>query len=158
MFGRSLARRRQQHRHTYAQVLQRDSFGRPTQGSDPLAAQPRRARLAAMVRSAMGGSLHSRSVNMLPLGALPATLAHRLASLPRHGGGAPVSLSSLGEIELQKLPLVAEHSVSSVDDWLQASAKLHSAGSQGGDQQAWQWGLDTQSLRLSANELEVRGR
>lgn len=122
----------------------------------------RRARLAALLRDTVGAGLQSRTIEMVPLAALPGALAHRMVPHAPGGNGLASSgpVASLGSIEVQQLPLRAGPPRSMlVDDWVSETASQSLAGQHNpgnGCNGGRQWRLDTHSLRLESNELEVR--
>ena len=91
------------------------------------AALTRRARLAALVSSEIGGS-----IEVLPIAGLPAALAHQLAPLEGSGQGSPLAAEAQGPPPAGR------------------------AGG-GDANRSRQWGLSTVSLQLKPGALEVGG-
>ena len=140
-----------------------------------LAGSGRRARLGALLSAQLqasdGPGPRSRvnAVDLLPLEALPTLLAHQLGSLRRAAAG-PLSGSrssgrasggqaqahtlggsSGGELDASK--------AADVDDWAGLALAASRPPSEPGSTppRSRQWGMDTDSLRLGAGELQVGG-
>ena len=133
------------------------------------ATQPRkRARLVALVEAELD-SANSQGIEMLPLDALPATLAHRMGSMRRHpprpastvqtsfrrGWSAPSSAAGKQHLdgEAQHLLAVPEEALLGSSGSQQPGHARPQSSSQ---LDGRQWGLNTQSLRVRPGDLQVR--
>ena len=144
------------------------SIGPATAGGAP---QPsKRARLAALVQAELG-SAASGGIEMMPLDALPATLAHRLGSIWRHPppptntpqGSLSSWAAAASAAAGQHLADEAHHLLAAPDESLLSMDRMgsrepaHARPQSTSQLGSRQWGLSTQSLRVRPGELQVRG-
>lgn len=112
----------------------------------------RRRRVQELLASSPGG-LRQR-IGLMPLEALPDALAHHVASMRHRRPGTPTATATQ-PVE-QELPLWSAHTP--VEDVLPLLWQPQSSSSGSGGEAppgSRQWRLDTQSLQLSAGELEL---
>jgi hypothetical protein len=130
----------------------------------------RRAHLAALVQAELG-SAASGGIEMMPLDALPATLAHRLGSMRRRppppantpqgslSAWAAAASAAAGQHladEARHLLLAAPDEALLSMDRLGPHEPAHAAPQSTFQGAGRQWGLGTQSLRVGPGELQVR--
>ena len=165
----------QQQQHNYALQLAAESHaasGAAREGSGPQLRLRRQARLAALLREELG-SQQQRGIEMLPLDAQPAALAHQLGSLRKtaiagavaSAAAARAAAAARGAYVANWVPeeaqqLLGPQHASDVEPLAGLAAAATSAGggwhSSAAAPISRQWRLPTNSLQVSPNQLEVR--